>query len=145
MKVKIISLVAFFIAIAGLSYLIINHHVLSENPLGIAIQICAFAFMIWARITFGFRSFHLTANSTMGELVTHGPYRWLRHPIYASTIYFSLAIIISYPFIDTIAAVALIVGGQLVRMLLEEKYLLSTYSNYSEYSKRVKRLIPFVF
>ena len=30
-------------------------------------------------------------------------------------------------------------------MLLEEKSLIKTYSNYSEYSKKAKRLIPFVF
>ena len=101
--------------------------------------------MIWARITFGLRSFHATANTTKGKLVTNGPYRWLRHPIYASLIYFFGASVISYPFIETIAAVILISGGLITRMLLEEKFLLEAYEEYAEYSTCTRRIIPFIF
>ena len=83
--------------------------------------------MIWARFTFGLRSFHATANTTKGKLVTTGPYHWLRHPIYASIIYFVWASVISYPFIDTVAAVILITGGLFLRIILEEKSLKLTY------------------
>jgi protein-S-isoprenylcysteine O-methyltransferase Ste14 len=38
--------------------------------------------VIWARVAFGRRSFHLAANPTEGGLVTTGPYRLIRHPIY---------------------------------------------------------------
>lgn len=142
---KIGSLIGFGIAALGLFYLIYNNYILTKNPFVIIVQLCSIAFMIWARITFGLRSFHATANTTKGELVTNGPYRWLRHPIYASIIYFSWASVISYPFIDTIAAVILISGGLFVRMILEEKSLKLTYDNYVEYSKHAKRIIPLVF
>jgi protein-S-isoprenylcysteine O-methyltransferase Ste14 len=56
-----------------------------------------------------------------------------------------LVSIISFPFIDTVAATALIAGGLFVRMILEEKSLLLTYENYAEYSKKAKRIIPFIF
>ena len=145
MNLKISSFIAFAIGLSGLIYLINKHYIISQNPITIAIQLSSVAFMIWARIIFGLRSFHVTANSTKGELVTSGPYRWLRHPIYASIIYFSMASIISFPFIDTIAAVALIVIGLFGRMILEEKSLLMTYENYAEYCKKAKRIIPFLF
>ena len=120
-------------------------YIITKNPISIIIQVASIVIMIWARFTFGFRSFHATANTTKGELVTTGPYRWLRHPIYASIIYFSCASIISYPFIDTIAAVILIISGLFVRMILEEKSLRLTYDNYVEYSKHAKRIIPFLY
>ena len=145
MKLKIFSLIGFGIAVFGIMYLIDKEHILSKNPISIIIQVASVVIMIWARITFGLRSFHATANTTKGELVTTGPYRWLRHPIYASIIYFSCASLISYPFIDTIAAVILIIGGLFVRMMLEEKSLRLTYDNYVEYSKHAKRIIPFLF
>ena len=145
MVTKIGSFVAFGIAVLGLFYLVERNYILSTNPITISIQLCAFAFMIWARITFGLRSFHVTANSTKGELVTTGPYRLLRHPIYAAAIYFSWASVIAYPFVDTITAVILISNGLYVRMILEEKSLLLTYDDYAEYCKRTKRIIPFVF
>ena len=145
MKLKIFSLIGLGIAVLGLFYLIKMEYIITKNPISIIIQVASIVIMIWARFTFGFRSFHATANTTKGELVTTGPYRWLRHPIYASIIYFSCASIRSYPFIDTIAAVILIISGLFVRMILEEKSLRLTYDNYVEYSKHAKRIIPFLY
>lgn len=145
MNLKIGSLIAFGIVIIGLIILLKQNLILSTNPITITIQLCSIAFMIWARITFGFRSFHASANTTNGKLVTTGPYRWLRHPIYAAVIYFSWASVISYPFMITIGAVILISGGLYIRMILEEKALRLTYDDYPEYARHTKRIIPFIF
>jgi protein-S-isoprenylcysteine O-methyltransferase Ste14 len=145
MNLKVVSLIAFGVALIGVFYLIEKNYVFSKNPISIIIQVCAVGLMIWSRLTFGVRSFNATANATAGKLVTNGPYHFLRHPIYASLIYFFIASIISFPFVDTIAAVGLIVTGLSVRMILEEKSLLVAYDDYAEYSKKTKRIIPFVF
>ncbi len=145
MLLKISSVLGFGIAISGLAFLIFNDYIISKNPVIIIVQLLSFCLMIWARITFKSRSFHLTANPTKGGLVTSGPYRWLRHPIYAAVIYFGWACLIAFPKIETIIAVIFITGGLLIRMLLEEKALNKTYPEYVEYSKRAKRLIPFVY
>ncbi len=144
MFLKFSSLVAFAISIVGIIFLFKNNSIISDNIIAIIIQILAFGLMIWARITFGFKSFHASANAYKEKLVTNGPYKWLRHPIYAAVIYFFLACIISYPNIETIIAVALIVVSTIVRMLLEEKSLLENFAEYDSYSRRTKRLIPFV-
>jgi protein-S-isoprenylcysteine O-methyltransferase Ste14 len=142
---KIGSIVVFGLAVIGLVFLIFKKYILSENPVGISVQILAVGLMIWARITFGVRSFHAVANTTEGGLVTHGPYRWLRHPIYAAIIYFVWAAVFSHLLIDAIAAALLISVSLFVRMLIEEKFLRATYPEYSAYSKRAKRFIPFLF
>src|SRR5437867_88802 len=64
---------------------------LGAGPVSITVQIIAILNMVWARLTFGGRSFHPAANPTEGGLVTTGPYRFVRHPIYASAIYFMWA------------------------------------------------------
>jgi protein-S-isoprenylcysteine O-methyltransferase Ste14 len=145
MTLKTGSLIAFGIAILGIIFLIKNKYVLSHNPITIIIQLCSVGLMIWARITFGLRSFHASANTTKGKLITNGPYKWFRHPIYAAVIYFFWASIISYPFIQAVAAVILITAGLFVRMIFEEKFLLTIYDEYAAYSKRTKRIIPFIF
>jgi len=142
---KIGSLIALGFVFIGALFLVDKNYILSKNPITIIIQICSIGLMIWARITFGFRSFHAAANTTKGGLVTNGPYQWLRHPIYASIIYFFWACLISYPFKETIVAVILIIGGLFARMLLEEKFLLLAYEEYAAYSKDSKRIIPFLF
>ncbi len=144
MFLKLSSLVAFAISVLGMIYLFKNHSILSDNPILIIIQILAFGLMIWARMTFGFKSFHASANTYKEKLVTNGPYKWLRHPIYAAVIYFFLTCIISFPNTETVVAVALIVLSTIVRMLLEEKSLMENFEEYASYSKRTKRLIPFV-
>ena len=142
---KIGSLLGFGIAVLGLYFLIFNNYVISKNPITIIIQLFSFFLMIWARVTFKSRSFHLTANPTEGGLVTNGPYRWLRHPIYAAIIYFSWACLIAFPKIEVLVAVLFITAGLFTRILLEEKALNKVYPEYAEYSKRAKKLIPFIF
>jgi protein-S-isoprenylcysteine O-methyltransferase Ste14 len=145
MSLKIGSVLGYVIAVLGLIFLLEKNYILSKNPVTIVIQIFSVILMIWARVTFGFRSFHATANTTKGKLVTTGPYRWLRHPIYAAVIYFGWACFIAFPKIETLIAVIFISGGLFIRILLEEKALNKTYAEYVEYSKRAKRLIPFVY
>jgi protein-S-isoprenylcysteine O-methyltransferase Ste14 len=145
MMIKLGSILGYLFAVIGLLYLIESNYVISSNPISIFVQLCSIGLMIWARLTFGMRSFHLTANATEGELVTTGPYKWLRHPIYASAIYFSFASVISHPFFGTIAAFISIFGGLFIKIILEEKSLLISYHSYAEYSKNTKRLIPFIY
>ena len=145
MNLKIASLIAFAVALIGVFYLYDRNFIFSKNPIAIVIQVCSVGLMIWARITFGIRSFNASANATQGKLVTNGPYCWFRHPIYASIIYFFAASVISFPFIETIGAFILIVAGLFVRMLLEEKSLRLAYVDYDDYVKNTKRIIPFIF
>jgi len=142
---KITSTIAFAITISGLLFLVYNKSIISENIIAITIQFLSIVLMIWARITFGFKSFHAPANAYKEKLVTNGPYKWLRHPIYAAVIYFSLGSIIAYPNIKTIIAVVIIIASTIVRMLLEEKSLFENFKDYDAYSKRTKRFIPFVY
>ena len=142
---KIGSLLGFGIAVLGLVFLIFKNYVITKNPVIIIIQLFSFCLMIWARITLKSRSFHLTADPTEGGLVTNGPYRWLRHPIYAAVIYFSWACLIAFPKVEVLVAVLFITAGLFSRMLIEEKELDKAFPEYAAYSKRAKRLIPFIF
>ena len=146
MNLKITSLLGFGLALIGVFYLINKNLIFSKNIIAISIQILAVALMIWARLTFGIRSFHATANTTKGVLVTNGPYRWFRHPIYAAIIYFFWSCVIAFPFKETIFGVLLITFGLLIRIFFEEKSLVDTYKHqYLDYSKQTKRIIPFIF
>ena len=142
---KAVSIAGYALAVCGMIYLLENKFLLSDNYAGIAVQILAFALMIWSRLTFGTRSFHAVANTTEGGLVTTGPYKFFRHPIYASLIYFVWAGVLSFPRIDTLAAGILVSAGLFTRMLLEESFLKQRYPDYKEYSVRTKRIIPFIF
>jgi protein-S-isoprenylcysteine O-methyltransferase Ste14 len=148
MNPRLNSIAATLILMATVVALLLDHAVFSKMAVGIAIQVAAALLMVWARLTFGLRSFHAAANPTEGGLVTSGPYRYWRHPIYAAILIFVWTGVLTQggapaliPVI--LAVVATITTG--IRIMSEEKLLRATFPGYSEYSKRTRRLIPFVF
>ena len=88
---KTLSVVGFLLMIAGMLGLLATRSLLSPAPVVIAVQLAAVGLMIWARTTFGMRSFHASADPTAGGLVTTGPYRFVRHPIYTAVCLFAFA------------------------------------------------------
>lgn len=121
------------------------HHLFAAAPYLMAIQVAAAVLMIWARMTFGLRSFHAAASTSEGGLVTTGPYRYWRHPIYASIIYFVWAGQIQAPSALPLALAATVSVGLFARMIIEERFLTQAYVEYPGYAKRAKRLLPFVY
>ena len=144
MSLKWNSVLAFGLMVAGLAWMLARNEVLGRSLPAIAIQIAAVLLMIAARITFGKRSFHAAANPTAGGLVTTGPYRWFRHPIYAAVLYFAWSAALDHHSWQAIAAAGLITIGAVVRMLAEETLLVQRYPEYATYRSRTSRVIPFL-
>ncbi|HET7457274.1 MAG TPA: isoprenylcysteine carboxylmethyltransferase family protein, partial [Gemmatimonadaceae bacterium] len=121
---------------------------LARHPVGMALQGAAVLLMIWARLTFGVRSFHAAATPTEGGLVTRGPYRYWRHPIYAAVLLFVWAGVLSQRHPPSALALLLAAGATLmtaVRIHAEETLLRTTFADYDAYAARTKRIVPFVF
>jgi protein-S-isoprenylcysteine O-methyltransferase Ste14 len=138
------SIVALALMVAGLVWLIVRGELFARSPVAVACQVIGVVLMIWARVTFGRRSFHAAANPTAGGLVTTGPYRWLRHPIYSAILYFAWSAAIDSHSVQAFAAAGLVTAGAAARMYAEETLLARTYPDYIAYSARTARVIPFV-
>jgi len=148
MSAKSRSLAATVLLVVAVLLLLRNHALIARAPLGLALQGLAVALMLWARLTFGMRSFHATANPTAGGLVTAGPYRYWRHPIYAAVLLFVWSGILARGVAP--AAVDLALGAfatlmTAVRIQAEEQLLRAAIPEYGAYAARTKRLVPFVF
>jgi len=131
--------------VAGAAGLILTRNLFSPSPLVLIPQAAGTALMIWARVTFGRRSFHCAANPTAGGLVTTGPYRFARHPIYTGVCLFVLAGAAAHPsWLSGSLGVVVWTGG-VCRMLCEERLLLAVYPEYRQYAAKTARMLPFVF
>jgi protein-S-isoprenylcysteine O-methyltransferase Ste14 len=139
------SFFGFVIAVLCLLWLFFEEAILGSGPVTIAIQVAAAALMVWARVTFGKRSFHAVANPTEGGLVTNGPYRYLRHPIYAAALYFLWAGIAAHLSIANVIVALVATAGLAVRILAEETLIAGKYPEYAGYAARTRRVVPFVF
>jgi len=138
------SVLAFGVMVAGLFLLVSRHAILAVRPWTIAVQVAAVLLMLYARLTFGRRSFHAAANPTAGGIVTSGPYAFVRHPIYAAVLYFTWAAVIDHPSWVNAGGAALITAGAVARILMEERFLIDRYPEYRDYMHRTARVVPYL-
>jgi protein-S-isoprenylcysteine O-methyltransferase Ste14 len=142
---KAMSALGFLFMGAGLLGLFYSHSLFSPSPLVIGLQAAAVALMAWARITFGRRSFHATADTTAGGLVTSGPFRYIRNPIYTSIVLFSFAGAGAHVSRWSAVFALVVLAGALGRIVIEERFLRVRYPEYAGYAARTKRMVPYVF
>lgn len=145
MNCKALSIVGLIASVLALALLLMNHGLLSPAPLVIAVQVAAAVLMIWARLTFGLRSFHAAANPTEGKLITHGPYRFIRHPIYSAIVVFVVVGMAANLTLVNGALGIVVAAGMVTRALCEERLLRVQYAEYADYARRTWRMIPLVF
>ncbi len=99
-----------------------------------------FAVLILIRLG---RSFSILPESR--KLVTTGPYKVVRHPLYLAEAVATLGAMITFlsPWVLVLVAVQMTL--QLVRISYEERVLRQTFPEYAKYARHTFRLIPGVY
>ena len=144
MNLRNSSLAGLAFATLAIVALVFSESLFATEPAGITIQVLAGVLMLWARLTFGRRSFHASATPTEGGLVTTGPYKFLRHPIYAAILYFVWTGVVSHLSMLSCVLGIIVTLGLIIRMLAEERLVAEKYPDFTEYAARTKRVIPFI-
>ena len=142
---KPLSIIGYLGMVGGLLGLLAMRGLFSTSPLAICVQAAAFLLFLWARVTFGRRSFHLMANPTEGGLVTSGPYRYIRHPIYSAMCLFTSAGAVAHGSASSVLCGVVIWGCAVMRILCEEPLVAARYPEYAQYKATTWRMIPFVY
>lgn len=78
-------------------------------------------------------------------LITTGPYRFIRHPIYSGMLLLALALLLNYGNLWRLFLFFLLLVSSLLKLTYEEKILKKHFKEYGDYQKRTKKLIPFVY
>ncbi|HEY1872010.1 MAG TPA: isoprenylcysteine carboxylmethyltransferase family protein [Chitinophagaceae bacterium] len=139
------SMAGLILAMVSAASLVFLGAIFGNNFGSVSVQIMAGVLMLWARWTMGRRSFHASANPTEGGLVNFGPYRFLRHPIYASILYFVWAGLSSHFSVINFVFTLTVSLGLLIRMRAEEILMLEKYPGYKAYANKTKRILPFIY
>jgi len=93
----------------------------------------------WSALTLG-RSFSLLPQAR--RLITHGPYRYVRHPIYLGGLLITLGEVWLRFSPLVIVLNVVFVLAQIVRLRYEEALLEETFPEYADYRRRTSALIP---
>ena len=79
------------------------------------------------------------------NLVTHGIYKYIRHPLYSSLLFLSWGAFFKKPsLLGVLSSVAASIFIYLTSIIEEKENLLTFGSEYSEYMKRTKLFVPFL-
>jgi len=114
--------------------------------LGVALTLAGIAMALWALVTLG-RHFDLELEVHEGhEVVRAGPYRIVRHPIYAGLLVHTAgAAIASGNFVFAAGSLLVTVPLLYLRARVEERMLRADLGeSYDDYAREVGMLVPFV-
>ena len=126
-----------------------RNHGLNTNPLRAGVGLLLFAdglaFAIWARVHLGRNWGSPMSRKNDPELVTSGPYRLVRHPIYSGILVATAgtAVALSWAWL---IAVALAAVYFVYSATVEEGHLTAHFPDtYPAYRRSTKKLVPFIF
>src|SRR5438094_8005318 len=143
-RVVIVALVILLIRLGAF-----RDHRANSDPrlaaIGLVLFALGLAFAIWARVHIGRNWGTPMTQKIEPELVTSGPYRLVRHPIYSGIILAGIgtALALSWLWLPVVALAAIYLAYSAT---VEERYLAEQFpDSYPSYKRSTKMLVPFVF
>jgi protein-S-isoprenylcysteine O-methyltransferase Ste14 len=80
-----------------------------------------------------------------GSLVQHGPYRWIRHPMYTSVGAFAAGCAVAAGSAAAAAAAGMLGAVLLGKAFMEERWMAERHPAYAGYRARTWRFVPGLF
>lgn len=129
-----------------LTYLVFFTDLIGHGVL-LIIQIIGFSLALWSVFVMGIGRFNIQPEvKTEAKLITKGPYKVLRNPMYSGLIlFFGASVFKNLDLIDLSVFVLLIIV-LVYKIILEEKYLFQKFgTSYDEYKEKSFRLFPYLY
>ena len=116
---------------------------LARAPVWLVLQCAGIALGAWAVASLPLRQLRVTPEpAPAAELVTRGPFRLIRHPMYLAVLMAAAALAadaFSWPRLGIWLALAVVLHAKLAR---EEALLAAAFPAYADYRRRTWRLLP---
>jgi protein-S-isoprenylcysteine O-methyltransferase Ste14 len=113
---------------------------------GFAVVLCGVGFSIWARLILGENWSGDPSIKQDHTLILHGPYRIVRHPIYAGILVALAGSALQHGLLRNFLGVVLCAISLWIKVAVEEHYMVHRFGDqYLRYSRNVSALVPFLF
>ncbi len=132
--------------LGSLAYIAFSGHLFSRTWYGLCIELAGVALAVWAIAVMRNNANVAPIPKTNGVLVTSGPYRFIRHPMYTAQVVAVIPLVVEYPAGYRVAALGLLIVTLLFKLHYEEKRLVKHFGRpYSDYQKVTKKILPFIY
>jgi protein-S-isoprenylcysteine O-methyltransferase Ste14 len=143
MTIRSVTLVV--VQLLALGYLVLTGPLIVSHPL-VWLEIVGCALGGWAIYMVKPRHVRVLPEvDREAHLVTKGPYRFIRHPMYASVLLITLAWLLDRVTLARLVVWFILVTDLVAKLRYEERLLAKRFSEYAAYQRRTKRVIPFLF
>ena len=110
---------------------------------GVALLIAGAALLVWTFRALGKNLTDTVVTRAAHTLVVHGPYRWIRHPLYTSAALLSAALSLIAANWFLLATGLVILTVLVMRTRIEEANLVARFGDsYQQYMNRTGRFMP---
>ena len=139
------SLILVIIQILTMVYLLIFNNPLIFG-LGLVFQAIGIFIGIWGILIMGIGNFNIQPEVKSNSLITTGPYKLIRNPMYMAVILVYVPIVIqNFSWINALVFIVLFIAI-LLKIYFEEQFLEERFgNNYLEYKRKTKSLLPFIY
>jgi len=126
-----------------------GHHAIVNDPIlqgiGMGLFVAGLGLALWARVYLGRNWGTPMSEKVDAELVTTGPYRYIRNPIYSGIIFAVIGTAIAVSWYWVVAVVFM--GAYFIYSATVEEHIMERLfpNEYPAYKRSTKMLIPFLF
>jgi protein-S-isoprenylcysteine O-methyltransferase Ste14 len=111
--------------------------------LGAALTFLGLLFAVWARVHLGRNWSGVAAVKADHELVSGGPYGWVRHPIYSGLALAFVGTAVAVGEWRGLLSITLVLTAIVQRIFVEERFMRQQFGvAYDAYAQRVPALVP---
>jgi protein-S-isoprenylcysteine O-methyltransferase Ste14 len=138
------SPIAFVACAAAMATILAFARPAADTPEGMLVggELLALAACVWLLVSVLFLGRCFGVLPEARGLVTSGPYRLVRHPVYLGEICACTGLALAAPRAGNVIALSVVIAAQFVRMRLEERALTDAFPEYADYAARTGRLLP---
>lgn len=141
---KAVALVTPFLLLTTLAAFGIAGSFTTAPPIAIALYLVAIGLILWARRSFAAGAFRAGTRPGGATVIREGPYRYVRHPIYAAAfllMWTAATVCLAW---WSVALAALVTIATAARIVWEERLLRSAFIDYADYARSTRAVIPYV-
>lgn len=146
-KEKIYPRLLVTIQLGSLLYLALSGILLAKSVLGLMVEAAGIILGVVAIYVAGVHNVNIAPlPKDGGQLITSGPYRFIRHPMYLAQVVAFIPLVVADYTLLRLVVILLLTVALLLKMPYEERGLVGQFGeDYIEYITKTKKVIPFIY